>query len=65
MDINSIVVRAIRQNLELEPDDTSKDGRIATMSRHEQLERFLAWNGIIGYSSSIRHAIEEIYGIKL
>ena len=65
MNVNSEVVQAIRKNLGLEPDDRSKDGDIATMSRREQLERFCAWHGIIGYSAMIRIAVSEIYGVYL
>lgn len=62
---NGIVAQAIRQNLGLEADDKSQDGRIAAMSKREQLERFLEWNNLIGYAGVAINAVEEIYGIQL
>jgi hypothetical protein len=59
------IIEEIRQNLSLESGDESKDADIAKMPRKELFIRFLTWNGIIGYDSIIKMAIEEIYEVEL
>lgn len=59
------VIENIRRNMGLEPDDDSKDDEIAQLSRREQFERFMTWNGIIGYEDMIKEAISEIYEVVL
>ena len=61
----SDIMEAVRQNLGLEFDDTSKDDEISEMSRDEILDRVCEWNGLIGYGSQIREWIEDIWGIDL
>jgi hypothetical protein len=65
MRTDGIVAQAIRRNLGLEPDDKSQDGRIGTMTRSEQLERYLQWNNVIGYAGIVINAVKEIYGVQL
>ena len=57
------IYKAVRQNLGLEPDDTSQDEEINAMSKQEVFDRFLTWQGIIGYSNRILSALEKIYGV--
>ena len=59
------ILRLVRQNLNLEPTDTSSDEDIQSMSREEVLERVCRWEGLIGYSETIREWIKDIYGINL
>ena len=59
------LLKNIRQNLGLEPDDTSQDDEINAMSKQEVFERYLTWQGIIGYSNKIILAIETIYNVDL
>jgi len=59
------IVRDVRQNMGLEPDDTSRDSEILTMTPAEIFDRGLEWQGIIGYSHRILSAIEEIFDINL
>lgn len=59
------LLKDIRQNLGLEPDDTSQDDEINNMSKQEVFDRYLTWQGIIGYSNRILTAIETIYGVDL
>ena len=54
------IMKNIRQNLGLEPDDTSKDSEIMQMPKEEALERFLIWEGIIGYGNLIISAVSDI-----
>jgi len=59
------ILKNIRQNLGLEPDDTSQDDEINAMSKQEVFERYLTWQGIIGYSDRIISVIETIYNVEL
>jgi hypothetical protein len=55
------VLGAIRQNLGAQDeDDESKDSQIATMPPLEAFNRFLEWEGIIGYGATIWAAVENI-----
>lgn len=59
------VMRNVRQNMGLEPNDTSEDKFIEALGRHEVLDKFLTWEGIIGYTNKIEDAISNIYGVNL
>ena len=55
------VLGAVRQSLGCEDeDDDSMDDEIAIMDKHDVFDHYLNWNGIIGYSSSIWVAVENI-----
>lgn len=59
------IIRNIRESRGLEPNDTSEDKEIYSMSKAEQLEAFFSYEGIIGYSDMIMEAVEEIFGVVL
>lgn len=59
------VMEAIRQNLDLESDDTSMDKKIMKMSKDEIFDRLLTWNGLIGYEGTIREWVNDVYGVEL
>lgn len=59
------ILKIVRQNLDLEPTDTSRDEDIQNMSRAEVLERVCSWEGLIGYAETIKEWIKDIYGINL
>lgn len=59
------ILRDVRQNMGVEPDDESRDDEIRTMSPTEIFDKWLEWQGIIGYSHRILNAIEEIFDIDL
>ena len=59
------ILRLVRQNLDIEPTDTSMDEEINAMSRNEVLDRVCEWEGLIGYGRVIREWIKDIYGIDL
>ena len=59
------ILRLVRQNLDLEPTDTSMDEEINAMSRNEVFNRVCEWEGLIGYGRVIREWIKDIYGINL
>lgn len=62
---SNTVMGYVRQNLDLEADDDSKDMEIAQMSRNEVFDRVLEWNGFIRYGSTIRSWVEGVYGVNL
>lgn len=59
------VMKNVRENMGLEPNDTSQDKFIEALGRHEVLDRFLTWEGIIGYTNKIEDAISDIYNVNL
>ena len=59
------IMEDVRQNLGLEPDDTSRDDEINEMTRSEVLDRVCNWNGLIGYTDTIREWIEDVWGVDL
>jgi len=59
------IMEKVRQHLDLEPYDTSRDSEINDMSRNEIFRRCLEWEGIIGYDSTIKYWIKDIYGVTL
>lgn len=59
------IMEALRQRKNLEPDDTSRDDEISSMSPNEVFEEVLEWNGICNYAYTIKRWIKNIYGIDL
>ncbi|MED2002462.1 hypothetical protein P4V86_03695 [Brevibacillus laterosporus] len=59
------VMEAIRQNLDLESDDTSMDKKIMKMPKDEIFNLLLTWNGFIGYGDTIREWVNDVYGVEL
>ena len=59
------IMRKVRGNLNLELDDTSRDGEIEVMSKREVLYRVCEWEGLFGYRDTIINWINQIYGIDL
>ena len=59
------IMRMVRGNLDLEFDDTSRDGEIEAMSKQEVFSRVCDWEGLINYGSTIKMWIKQIYGIDL
>ena len=53
------IMTRIRQNLGLEPGDTSRDSEIESMSQDEAVEAVLNWEGIIGYTVFIINLVNE------
>ena len=59
------IMRKVRGNLDLELDDTSRDGEIEGMSKQEVFNRVCNWDGLINYGDTIIKWINQIYGIDL
>jgi len=59
--LNGKVLGAVRMNLGCEePDDESLDYRIVEMGPMEVFQRYLEWEGIIGYANDIWSSVENI-----
>ena len=60
-ELDSEVLGAVRERLGCDdPDDQTHDKEISSMSPEEVFNSYLEWHGIIGYSASIRNAMESI-----
>lgn len=59
------VMETLRQRLDLEADDTSRDYELNMYSPSEAFEEMLNWEGILGYADTIKYWIESIYGVDL
>ena len=58
--LNREILEAVRQQLGCEEDDESKDTEIGAMDALTVFDRYLTWNGIIGYSADFWDAVENI-----
>ena len=58
---SNYLMRSVRQSMGLEEDDTSRDDAIMEMDSYELLDRFLEWEGIIGYTQIIVNILKEIF----
>ena len=63
--IRNDIIRDVRENLGIEPDDTSKDDIINRMSLNEIFDRWCEWNGLINYGKRLRNVIGNIYGMEI
>lgn len=59
------IMEKVRQRLDLESWDTSRDDEINSMSHKAVFEHCLIWEGIIGYDYMITEMIKDIYGVTL
>jgi hypothetical protein len=48
-----------------EKDEEWTDDELNLMDRDELFERWLTWQGIIGYGRMVRRAAEKIYEVEL
>jgi hypothetical protein len=63
--ISQHIIRDIRENLGIGPDDTSKDDEINRMPLGEIFNRWCEWNGLINWSGKLKTVINDIYGIDI
>lgn len=59
------IMKALRQRMGLDEDDTSKDESIMKMSKSRVIDEVCNWEGLINYGSVIRGWIEDVYEINL
>lgn len=63
--ISQDIIRDVRENLGVGPNDTSKDDDVNRMSLNEIFDRWCEWNGFINWSKPLRRVIGSIYGIDI
>ena len=61
----SYIMEKVRQRLDLEPYDTSKDAEINAMSRDAVFDHCLNWEGLINHGPQMRSWIVDIYGVNV
>ena len=59
------ILKILRQRIDLEEDDTSKDTLFLRYSKDKVLQEVLEWEGFIGYKNQIKEWIEQIYFVDL
>ncbi|WP_286078017.1 hypothetical protein [Thomasclavelia cocleata] len=59
------IMEDIRMRLGLEKYDTAKDDQINEMPKDVIFSMVCNWNGLLGYDSTIKTWIKDIYGIQL
>lgn len=59
------ILRDVRRNLGLNEMDTSKDLKILQMDKDDILNSVCNWNNLVGYGSTIKGWVEDIYQISL
>lgn len=64
-EVDLSIMEELRQVIGLEEDDTSADEKILKMSGFEFFNKWLEWNGIIGWTRSFLSVIQMAYGIDL
>lgn len=64
-EVPEYVMEDMREHFGLKRDDTDQDLKILCLEPDEFLERWLRWNGIIGWKEEIIDAIYMAYGIDL
>lgn len=63
---NEDVMKAVRQSLGYEENDTTRDEVIMEMPKEEVFERYCQWNGLLGgWYQWLIDAVESIYEVKL
>lgn len=63
---NEKVMKAIRQGMGLDENDTSRDDKIMGMNKEEVFKEYCQWNGLLGaWYLYVLNAVESIYGISL
>ena len=55
------IMKNIRQNIGLDENDTSRDAEIESMSGRDILDKYLTWEGIIGYTDEILDVVIEAF----
>lgn len=63
---NDEVMKAVRQSLGLDGNDTSRDSDIMQMDKKDVFEHYCLWNGLLGYHYQyLLEAVESIFDVKL
>lgn len=63
--VPNYIMKNLRERRGLSPMDVSEDEEILKMNSWEFLDDWLAWNGIMGYTSDIIEVVGLAFGINL
>lgn len=59
------IMKKLRQRLNLEPNDTSRDEELNALSSREVFEECCNWEGLIGYSVPLLNWIQDCFHFKI
>ena len=59
------IMESVRKNLGLKENDTTQDEYINKISKKKVLDKYLEWNGLIGYAGTVLEVVGDIYDIEL
>lgn len=63
---NDDVMKAVKQSLGYEEDDTTRDEVIMEMPKEDVFQRYCQWNGLLGgWYQLLIDAVESIYEVEL
>lgn len=63
---NDDVMKAVRQSLGLDENNTSRDSDIMQMCKKDVFKHYCLWNGLLGcYYQYLLEAVESIFDVKL
>ncbi len=62
---SSYIMIALREQLGLREDDTSRDEEIMRMSKKSVVDMYLANEGLFFFTSKLLSMVEDIYDIRL
>ena len=63
---NDEIMRAVRQNMGLDENDTSSDEKIMEMDKRDIFKKYCIWHGLMGnWFDILLNVVENIYDIKL
>ena len=59
------IVKIVRQRLDLDENNDSRDATIGRMSNDEIFEHLCEWEGLINYANKIKTWVKDVYGVEL
>ena len=59
------IMKKVRQRHGLDEDDKSRDEYFFTLSEDEIFDAVLSWEGLVGFTHTIKDWVEEIYEVEL
>nr|DAY00806.1 MAG TPA: hypothetical protein [Caudoviricetes sp.] len=63
---NDTVMKAIRERMGLDENNTSCDEEIMKMNKYDVFREYCLWNGLLGnWHSILLRVVENIYGLDL
>ena len=63
---NDEIMKAIRQRMGLNENDTSSDEEIMKLDKYDVFRQYCLWNGLMGSCyDTLLSVVENIYGVEL